>query len=206
MATTAAPESALVLRPVTPERWRDIEALFGPRGACAGCWCMWWRLGRSQFEAHKGESNRRAFRRLVRGGAVPGVLAYWDEEPAGWCCIGPRTEFPALDRSRVLARIDDQAVWSIVCFFIARRHRHQRLSMWLAQAAVDYARASGAAIVEAYPIDTCSPAYPDAYAYTGLLSTFTRIGFSEVGRRSPSRPIVRYRIQPRAGEKGAKHG
>jgi GNAT superfamily N-acetyltransferase len=196
----------LVLRPVTPERWQDVEALFGPRGACAGCWCMWWRLSRSEFEAHKGEANRRAFRRLVQGGAVPGLLAYCDEQPAGWCCLGPRTEFPALDRSRVLARVDDQPVWSIVCFFIARRHRHQGLSMWLALAAADYARASGAAIVEAYPIDTSSPGYPDAYAYTGLLSTFIQTGFSEVARRSPSRPIVRYLVETPARRKGAKHG
>ena len=25
--------------PVTPARWNDLEKLFGPRGACAGCWC-----------------------------------------------------------------------------------------------------------------------------------------------------------------------
>ena len=167
---------------------------------------MWWRLSRSQFEAHKGDANRRALRRLVEGGAVPGLLAYCDDQPAGWCCLGPRTAFPALDRSRVLARIDDQPVWSIVCFFVARSHRHQSLSLWLAQAAVDYARASGAAIVEAYPIDPSSPAYPDPYAYTGLLSTFIRTGFSEVARRSPTRPIVRSRLKPSAAEKGVQHG
>jgi GNAT superfamily N-acetyltransferase len=167
---------------------------------------MWWRLSRSEFEKQKGQGNRRAFQRLVRRGAVPGLLAYCDEQAAGWCCVGPRDQFLALDRSRVLARVDDQAVWSIVCFFIARRYRHRGLSMRLAQAAVDYARASGAAIVEAYPVDTSSPAYPDPYAYTGLLSTFTRIGFSEVARRSPSRPIVRYWIESPATRKGAEHG
>lgn len=157
---------------------------------------MWWRLKRSEFEAQKGEGNRRALKRLVQRGAVPGVLAYCDEQPVGWCCVGPREQFPALERSRVLGRIDEQPVWSIVCFFIARRHRHQGLSTRLAQAAVDYARASGAAMVEAYPIDTTSPAYPDAYAYTGLVPTFTRIGFAEAERRSPSRPILRYAILP----------
>jgi GNAT superfamily N-acetyltransferase len=196
-----ATERALVVRPLSAERWHDVEALFGPRGACAGCWCMWWRVSRKEFEAHKGDDNRRAFRRLVTGGAVPGLLAYCDEQPAGWCCIGPRDAFPTLDRSRVLARLDEQPVWSIVCFFIARRFRHQGLSRWLARAAVDYARAAGATIVEAYPVDTTSPAYPDAYAYTGLVSTFTHVGFSEVARRSPTRPILRYRIEPMAGGK-----
>lgn len=201
-----ASEPTLVLRPVTPERWQDLEALFGPRGACAGCWCMWWRLGRKEFEAQKGEANRRALRRLVARGAVPGVMAYCDEQPAGWCCIGPRDDFPALDRSRVLARVDELPVWSIVCFFIARRHRHQGLSTRLAETAVDYARASGAEVVEAYPIDTSAPAYPDAYAYTGLVPTFTRIGFTEVARRSPSRPILRLATQSTARGKGAQHG
>ncbi|MCJ7513971.1 MAG: GNAT family N-acetyltransferase [Anaerolineales bacterium] len=201
-----AAEPSLELRLVTPERWRDIETLFGPRGACAGCWCMWWRLSRADFDANQGDANRRAFKRLVSAGTVPGLMAYSDGQPAGWCCIGPRTEFPALDRSRVLARIDDQPVWSIVCFYIGRRHRHQGLSSRLAQAAVDYARACGASIVEAYPIDTASPAYPDAYAYTGLVPTFTRIGFAEVVRRSASRPIMRYLIeQPERGE-GAMNG
>jgi hypothetical protein len=26
--------------PVTADRWPDLEALFGPKGRYAGCWCM----------------------------------------------------------------------------------------------------------------------------------------------------------------------
>ncbi len=63
---------AIEVLPLTPERWNDAEALFGPRGACGGCWCMFWRLSRGEFTKGKGEGNRRAFRALVRGGAEPG--------------------------------------------------------------------------------------------------------------------------------------
>ncbi len=189
------PWQNLTLRLVTPDRWADLEQLFGPRGACAGCWCMWWRLSRAQFEHQKAEGNRLALRRLVRAGPAPGLLAYAEDQPVGWCSVGPRESFAALDRSRVLARVDDRPVWSIVCFFIARKFRHRGLSSRLVEAAVDYARACGAALVEGYPIDAASPGYPDAYAYTGLLPTFLRCGFVEVARRSPTRPIMRYSVE-----------
>ena len=39
--------SDLEVYPLTPERWADLEELFGENGACGGCWCMWWRLKRS---------------------------------------------------------------------------------------------------------------------------------------------------------------
>ena len=51
--------------PVTPENWLDLERLFGPRGASGGCWCMWWRTSRREFEANGNEGNRKAMRSLV---------------------------------------------------------------------------------------------------------------------------------------------
>ena len=88
---------ALIVHPATPERWPDIERLFGPNGACAGCWCMWWRLGRRDFERQKGEGNRAALRRLVESGGVPGLLAYQGGLPVGWCALSPRADLPVLD-------------------------------------------------------------------------------------------------------------
>jgi hypothetical protein len=82
--------------PLTPEHWSDFEKLFGPRGACGGCWCMYWRLSRSQFEDQHGELNRRNMKALVDSGIIPGILAYAGEEPIGWCSIAPREEFPPL--------------------------------------------------------------------------------------------------------------
>lgn len=184
-------QSELRYYPVTPERWQDLETLFGPRGACGGCWCMWWRLSRSQFEQQKGEQNREALKELVDAGRVPGLLAYVDGQPIGWCSVAPREEFPVLERSRTLKRVDDLPVWSIVCFFVAKPYRRQGLTVHLIKAAVDYARERGATIVEGYPVEP-KAAMPAAFAYTGLASAFRQAGFVEVLRRSETRPIMRY--------------
>ncbi len=181
---------ALEFHPLTPRRWKDFEQLFTARGACGGCWCMWWRLTQSQFERQKGAGNKRAMKRVVDSGDVPGLLAYGEGEPIAWCCVAPRERFSRLERSRILKPVDDQPVWSIVCFFIARPYRRRGLSVKLLRAAVRYARAHGAKIVEGYPIDP-NEDYADAFAHTGLASAFAKAGFAEVLRRSKTRPIMR---------------
>ena len=64
----------LTFKPVTKELWTDLQALFGERGACGGCWCMLWRLTRKEFEARKGEGNRLALKAIVDSGEVPVLL------------------------------------------------------------------------------------------------------------------------------------
>jgi GNAT superfamily N-acetyltransferase len=153
---------------------------------------MWPRVPRADFERGKGDLNRRAFRRIVSTGHPPGVLAYAGGEPAGWCAIGPRTEMKRLEKSRVLEPVDDQPVWSVVCFFVARPFRRRGLSVALLEAAVRFAHAQGARIVEGYPVDPKGAARAaDAFLWTGIASTFRRAGFDEALRRSPTRPIMR---------------
>ena len=185
----------LDFHPVTPERWVDLEKLFGPRGAIGGCWCMWWRIKRVEFEQQQGEGNHEAMCSIVESGKVPGILAYSAGEPIAWCSVAPRGEFSVLDRSPILKRVDDQPVWSIVCFFMAKDYRHQGLSAIMLQAAVEYASQHGARIVEGYPIEPKKDRTPDIYAFTGMTSTFKKLGFQEVARRSGSRPIMRYFIE-----------
>jgi GNAT superfamily N-acetyltransferase len=184
----------VTLAPLTPERLGDLERLFGPRGACAGCWCMYPRLRHAEFQRGKGAPHKRAFRRLVHGGTVPGLLAYVEGEPAGWCAIEPRAAYVRLATSRVLAPVDDAPVWSIVCFFVARAHRGQGLTRRLIEGAVAHARRAGARLVEAYPVEPRTAAVPPVFAWTGLVSAFRKTRFTEVARRSPSRPIMRRRI------------
>ena len=179
---------------LTPQRWDDIEKLFGERGACGGCWCMWWRLSRSQFNKQKGERNKEALRAIVDSGDAPGIIAYSGGEPAGWCAVAPREAFPTLERSRVLRRVDDQKVWSVVCFFIAKPFRHRGLTVELLKAAIEYVKDRGGRIVEGYPVEPKSGKTADAFAYTGLASTFLKAGFVEVARRSDTRPIMRHMI------------
>jgi GNAT superfamily N-acetyltransferase len=185
------PQRALEFHPLTPGRWSDLEALFGERGACGGCWCMWWKLPRAQFVKRKGAGNKRALKKLVMAGKIPGLLAYAGDEPVGWCALEPRANYPRFERSRVLKPVDDQPVWSVVCFFVARPYRGQGVAGRLLAAAADYARKHGACILEGYPVEAQKGRLPDPFVYTGLPSTFERAGFAEVARRSPTRPIVR---------------
>jgi GNAT superfamily N-acetyltransferase len=152
---------------------------------------MWWRLPRAEYEHSKGEPNREALKALVMGDEPPGLLAYVEDQPAGWCAVAPRADFPVLARSRVLKPVDDLPVWSVVCFFVARPYRRQGLGVALLQAAVDYAAKRGAVAVEGYPVEPKSGTMPDAFAWTGTPRLFERAGFEEVMRRSPTRPIMR---------------
>lgn len=185
-----SPEGAIRFHPLTPSRWKDVEELFGPRGACAGCWCMWWRLARSQWTKGKGEGNRRALRRIVECGDAPGLLAYAGRVPVGWCAIAPREEYPALERSRSLRRLDDLPVWSVTCFFVAKEWRRRGVTVRLLRAACDHARKRGARIVEGYPVDPRGE-YPAAWAWTGLRAAFEAAGFEEAARPSKARLIMR---------------
>ncbi|MDR3574596.1 MAG: GNAT family N-acetyltransferase [Anaerolineaceae bacterium] len=185
----------LEIHPLTAERWADLESLFGPRGACAGCWCMYWRLGHAEFSSMSGEGNRFALRQIVETGEVPGLLAYAGGKAVGWVAVEPRAEFPRLGRSRILKPVDEQPVWSIVCFFVAKTSRKQGLSVHLLTEAVRFAAEQGAKIVEGYPVDPRDGDYPDAFAYIGTVSAFRQAGFKEVLRRSEKRPIMRYLIE-----------
>ena len=182
--------------PLTAGRWDDLERLFGARGACGGCWCMAWRLARSAFVSGKGAGNRAALKALASATPSPGVLAYVDGEPAGWCAIAPREAYPVLARSRVLKPVDEAPVWSVSCFFVARAYRRCGLSSLMLRAAVAYAASCGARIVEGYPVAPRSGTLPDVFVWTGLPGTFEAAGFKEVARRSRTRPIMRRRVRP----------
>ena len=156
---------------------------------------MYWRLRRKDYEAGKGDANRRRLKRLVTNGPPPGILAYVDGKPVGWCAIAPRENYPVLGNSRILSPVDDKPVWSVTCLFIARGHRRSGLSSKLVRAAADFARQNGARLVEGYPVEPKKGAMPDAFAWTGLTGSFERAGFQEVARRSPTRPIMRKKLR-----------
>lgn len=180
--------------PLTKERWPDFERLFGERGACGGCWCMWWRLKRSLFDAQKGDKNRKAMKAIVDSGEVPGILALAGDQPVGWCSVAPRDHFSALGRSRILKKVDETPVWSVVCFFVEKKLRNSGLSVRLLRAAIDYVKRQGGSVLEGYPTEPKKDKMPAAFAWTGLASAFTAAGFTEVARRSETRPIMRYTI------------
>ena len=218
-------ENPLTFYPADASRWSDIEELFGERGACGGCWCMFWRVSRKQFEQNKGAGNKRAFKRIVmqssrsKGGTQhsssksgtkgslskegkrhePGVIAYHGKEPIGWCAIAPREEYVALERSRILKPVDDKPVWSISCLFIKKPYRRKGVSSLLLRAAVDFAASRGASVVEGYPVKPSMEKMPDPFLWPGVPSAFRAAGFKEVLRRSASRPIMRIEIERSKG-------
>ena len=191
----------LTFRPATPERWCDLEELFGERGACGGCWCMFWRLPRKQFDAGKGAGNKRALKRLVSTGREPGLIAYLKREPVGWCALAPRQEYVVLERSRILKPVDDQPVWSVSCLFIKKGYRRRGVSTLLLRAALEFAAKQGARIVEGYPVEPSMEKMPDPFLWHGIPSAFLRAGFREVERRSRTRPIMRFEIVKRGTAK-----
>lgn len=185
---------SLTFHPLTPERWDDFENLFGPRGACGGCWCMYWRLNRPRYEKGKGAGNRRAMKALVEGEAEPGILGYVGERAVGWCSVAPREEFVRLGSSRILKPVDDVPVWSVSCLFIAREYRNRGVSVALLKAAIDFVRARGGTVVEGYPVEPRKEEMPPAFAWTGIASAYLHAGFREHRRGSATRPIMRFEI------------
>jgi GNAT superfamily N-acetyltransferase len=186
---------ALTFQPLQPERWKDFEKLFGARGACGGCWCMWWRVTAKVFEAQKGAGNKRAMKKLVHSGRVPGLLAYDGDDPVAWCSVAPREDFPRLQGSRILKPVDDTPVWSVVCLFVEKSYRRKGVSSRILKAAVEYVKSRGGRIVEGYAVEPKKDRMPDAFAFHGLAASYRKAGFKEVARRSETRPIMRYTIR-----------
>jgi GNAT superfamily N-acetyltransferase len=153
---------------------------------------MWPRISSAEFRSCRGDGNRRALERIVKSGETPGVLAYHEDEPIGWCAVAPRERYARLERSRTLKPLDGELVWSIVCFFVAKPYRRRGVTTQLARAAVQQARAQGARIVEGYPVEPQKGESPDAFAWWGLPGAFLGAGFIEVARPAPTRPIMRY--------------
>jgi hypothetical protein len=186
--------SDLVIVPLTPERWRDLEQLFGPdRGANSGCWCMWWRLTREAWRQMPKAGRKARLRKVVKKGPPVGLLALRGDAPIGWVQVAPRRATPTFNTSPVAApadpRDDLDQVWAITCFYIAAAGRRSGVAHALGQAAVRHAFAQGAVAIEACPKEAGARASGDLYM--GTPSIFRRLAFREIARRTPVRPLMR---------------
>jgi GNAT superfamily N-acetyltransferase len=185
----------LTFETLTPERWPDVEDLFGPeRGACAGCWCMWPRVPRKEFLALSKEARKARFRARVAAGPPPGILAYAGQVAVGWCAVAPRLEAVRFDTARPSRPVDPaedrSRTFAITCFYVRAGWRGSGLTHRLAAAAVAHAFGRGASAVEACPIDTGRKLIWGE-GFVGFPGVFTALGFREVARRSPTRPLMR---------------
>jgi GNAT superfamily N-acetyltransferase len=194
------PTSDVQILPASAERWADIETLFGAHGAFSGCWCMYWRVRHTEFNQIKGEGAREALKALTAAPIAPGVLAYLDGQPAGWCSIAPRENYLALERSRILKPVDDQPVWSVVCFYVPRKFRQQGMMTALLRGAVSYAQKHVAKIIEGYPTDMQAPLLEGKHltgyhGFMGIAAAFREAGFVEVATAAEgTQLIMRYTI------------
>ena len=189
----------LTFAPLSPDRWSDLEKVFASKGCsfARNCWCMEYRLGGKRpalvtKEARPGE-NRKALKALVDNGHAPGLLAYHGTTPVGWVSLAPREEYARLKRSPVMKAIDDQPVWSIICFVVPSEFRGKGVATFLLRAAMAYAKAHGAEVVEAYPIDKSNRSN-DGFMWFGAKSMYDKAGFIEAARPRPERPVVRLKI------------
>ncbi|MCU0938255.1 MAG: GNAT family N-acetyltransferase [Burkholderiaceae bacterium] len=193
----------VTIRPLTPSRFKDLEAVFEAKGCsiARGCWCMFYReTGRTEVPkgARPADVRKARMRALCEAGPPPGLLAYAGKTPVGWVTLGPRRDFLKLARSPVAKPVDDTPLdarlWSVVCFVVPPAYRHRGVAHALLQGAVAYAAKRGARIVEAYPVDKAKRGADD-WMWHGAKLMYDRAGFAEVARRKPQRPVVRLHLQ-----------
>jgi GNAT superfamily N-acetyltransferase len=186
----------LVVAPLTPERWPDLEAVFQAKGCSVarGCWCMFYRESGRQppLAAGQTQATRRRSQLQALAAADPpaGLIGYRDGQPVGWVSFGPREQFAKLAKSPVMKPVDDAPVWSVVCFVVPAPYRAQGIASALLRAAAAYARERGASLLEGYPVDKAGRS-TDEFLWFGAKSMFDAAGFEEVARRKPQRPVMR---------------
>ena len=193
----------LSFHPATPDRWSDLEVLFGTSGADDGCWCMTWRQSETQLANATSESNRVLFKGQIDSGVSPGLLAYVGETAVGWCGVSPRASFVRLEHHRHFQNpTTDKAIWTIICLFVSKQARKQGIASGLLNAAVKYAIANGAQAIEAYPVNSHGKPLTAKEAFPGTVPMFLKVGFKEIAvteAKSRSggffRSIVRYDAQ-----------
>jgi GNAT superfamily N-acetyltransferase len=191
-------DTTIAVVPAGEAPWEDVARVFGTRGDPAGCWCQWFRMPAAAFKAASRDELRERMRDQTHRHPSPGMLAYLDTEPVGWCAVAPRSEYPLLARSRIAqagadpGAASDPDLWSVTCFVVRVGFRKQGVAAALLRAAIDYAQANGARTIEGFPVDPAARAsVSSAELYHGTISLFESAGFDLVARPSASRAVMR---------------
>jgi len=187
--------STISTKAATRAEWEDVQRALTGGGDGASCQCVWPVLRNKDWNATTKEQRVGILRDEITTGPPPGIVAYVDGEAAGWIRIGPRTAQARLAYTRNIVDatqepLDDGDVWAVTCFSVRRDQRGKGLNAALLAAAIDYARTSGARVVEGYPVDTAAVKVSSNDLFHGALSTFLTAGFSVVGELRAGRPLV----------------
>lgn len=190
------PDLDVTIHPLSPERWDDLEDLFGPqRGASSGCWCLWPRVPASGFRTMDRDARKAAFHGIVDKGPAPGLLAYAGDLAVGWCAVGPRIDYARFQSTKV-SRLDEataadpERVFALTCFYTRTGYRKRGLMERLTVAAIAHARENGARALDVCPIEPDRPLIWGE-GFVGIAPLFRAMGFEEIARRSPRRPLMR---------------
>jgi ribosomal protein S18 acetylase RimI-like enzyme len=187
-------------QPLSESNFADLEAIFNARGCSVArsCWCMYYRKtggtgwGQGDYAKLK-EGNRRSLKSLAQRGEQVGLIGYRDGVPVGWVSFAPRADFARLANSTIMKAVDDQPVWSIICFVVPSEYRGQGVARQMLDAAIAFCRRKKVKLLEAYPVDKEGPS-ADSSLWFGTKSMFDAAGFEEVARRKPQRPVVRLKV------------
>jgi GNAT superfamily N-acetyltransferase len=199
--TRPTPDPVIRVVPANEASWEDLQRVFGQRGAASGCQCQRYKLlPRESFRSFPVEERAHRLRGQTDSGhpgsdTTSGLVAYLGDEPVGWCAVEPRPAYAGLLRvfrvpweGRDEDRLDE-SVWAVTCLFTRARFRRRGVSAALARAAVGFARERGARALEAYPIVTTNVIEEELHV--GTLGVYTDAGFTEIGRPSKRRAVVR---------------
>jgi len=182
--------------PATADRWADFEGLFGPSGACYGCWCTYWRQSHAERAKATAAGSKALIKKRFAQHRAPGLLAYEGETCVGWVQVTPRAEVPRFNAARAASHpleqdeAVDPDVWAITCFFFRAGHRGRGLSHPTVAAAAAFARGHGARLLDACPMRLAKKS-GSVGLYVGSEQVFVKAGFSEAARRIPNRPLMR---------------
>jgi GNAT superfamily N-acetyltransferase len=163
----------------TSDRFEDLAVVLGPKKSpdASVCWCLSHRLDSKTERELVGPARGEYVKGLCGSDDGPGVLAYEDDQVAGWAAVAPRSELP-FARSRKIPHVDDLPVWSIWCIRVRPGFRGRGISHALLTGAIEHARVRGAPAVEGYPVDNRGAKVDTTMAYVGTRRLFEHAGFT----------------------------
>jgi GNAT superfamily N-acetyltransferase len=191
---------ALRVVPANQVAFADIQSVFGDRGPAARCQCQRYRLwpgesfGKQPVEQRQ---HRLCEQAGFRDPDAPtcGLVAWLEDEPVGWCAVGPRSDLNGLKRVFTVPwkgrdeDPDDPAIWAVTCFYIRKGFRRHGIASALLLAAVEHARRQGPRALEGYPITGTDVISEELHV--GTVPMFAQAGFRQVSAPTPRRLVMR---------------